>query len=248
KGLGLFLYYSYACDWKHPYFYPREAGCDFARPAYDKPQPGYLWKQDADFKHYVEFVHKQLRELLTQYGPVAGMWFDPIMGYYFRPDLFPVHETYALVRSLQPQTLIVFKQGATGTEDFASPEHAAGSLVERLKQRKASEAIIAVARNAWERNKGRHNEICTTMHPWWGHVEDPNAKHKTPDEVMAALADAAAHDCNLLLNTGPLPDGSINAVDAATLREVGRRLRESGFPKPTQSQPHRPGGTGPAVA
>ena len=26
KGLALFLYYSYAADWKHPYFYSREAG------------------------------------------------------------------------------------------------------------------------------------------------------------------------------------------------------------------------------
>ncbi len=26
KGLGLFLYYSYGADWKHPYFYPRENG------------------------------------------------------------------------------------------------------------------------------------------------------------------------------------------------------------------------------
>ncbi len=32
-------------------------------------------------------------------------------------------------------------------------------------------------------------------------------------------------DRNLLLNTGPLPDGSIDRVYAATLLEVGRRLR-----------------------
>jgi hypothetical protein len=33
-----------------------------------------------------------------------------------------------------------------------------------------------------------------------------------------------------LLNTGPLPDGSIYADDAQTLREVGRRIRQDGFP------------------
>ena len=67
-------------------------------------------------------MHAQLRELLTQYGPVAGIWLDPIMGYYARPDLFPIEETYALIRSLQPQTLIAFKQGANGFEDFVAPE------------------------------------------------------------------------------------------------------------------------------
>ncbi len=41
------------------------------------------------------------------------------------------------------------------------------------------------------------------------------------------MLDAAADQrCNLLLNTGPLPDGSIHPEDAATLREVGRRLRD----------------------
>jgi alpha-L-fucosidase len=101
KGLGLFMYYSYAADWRHPYFYPR---CIFriARPDYPEPQPRYKWRQDADFGHYIDFCHAQLRELLTNYGPVAGIWLDPIMGYYARPDLFPIEETYALIRSLQP--------------------------------------------------------------------------------------------------------------------------------------------------
>lgn len=50
------------------------------------------------------------------------MWFDPIMGCYHRPDLFPIKETYALIRSLQPHTLISFKQGASSDEDVATPE------------------------------------------------------------------------------------------------------------------------------
>lgn len=43
---------------------------------------------------------------------------------------------------------------------------------------------------------------------------------------MEMLAAAEGNDCNLLLNTAPLPDGSIDTVDEATLREVGRRLRK----------------------
>ena len=39
------------------------------------------------------------------------------------------------------------------------------------------------------------------------------------------LAHAADLNANLLLNTGPLPDGSIYPADVATLREVGKRLR-----------------------
>ena len=50
--------------------------------------------------------------------------------------------------------------------------------------------------------------------------------------MLGLLADAAARNSNLLLNTGPLPDGSIDREDEGILREVGARLRRDGFPAP----------------
>lgn len=224
KGLGLFLYYSYAADWRHPNFYSRDV-FEIGRPDYPEPEPRYVWRKDEDFLPYIDFVHTQVRELLTHYGPVAGIWFDPIMGYYARPDLFPIAETYAMIRELQPQALIAFKQGATGDEDFASPERHGHSLADRVRER-IGEAQAQVAQRAWERNQHQHNEICDTLQPSaWGYMQADDGNHKGPDEVMAMLADAEAHRCNLLLNTGPLPEGSIHPEDVTTLREVGRRLR-----------------------
>jgi alpha-L-fucosidase len=70
-------------------------------------------------------------------------------------------------------------------------------------------------------------EICTTLQvDGWGYVKD--SKHLTADEAMERLAAARKQNANLLLNTGPLPDGSIHEGDAATLREMGRRLRAGG--------------------
>ena len=225
KGLGLFLYYSYAADWWHPYFYAREAGWANARPAYEQPQPQYKWEKDEDFRIYIDYVHAQMRELLTGYGPIAGIWFDPIMGFYHRPDLFPIDETYDLVRSLQPQVLISFKQGASGTEDFAAPERSGRSLAQRLKDPQQRE----VARKAWESNKDKHNEICDTLQPHvWGYKKADDSKHLGADEVIKRLEAAWANNCNLLMNTGPLADGSIHPDDVKTLREVGRRLRRKG--------------------
>jgi len=146
KGLGLFLYYSYALDWRHPYFYPRRI-FSMARPKYDKPEPRYKWSKDEDFRHYIEFAHAQIKELLSNYGPIAGMWFDPIMGYYARPDLFPIAQTYAMVRDLQPQTLISFKQGANGDEDFGAPERSGRSLAETVRKR-VGEKQAEIARKA----------------------------------------------------------------------------------------------------
>lgn len=66
KKLGLFLYYSYALDWRHPYFYSNEVSTwKSARPAYATPPPTYRFQRDEDFRHYIDFVHAQLRELLT---------------------------------------------------------------------------------------------------------------------------------------------------------------------------------------
>lgn len=229
-GLGLFLYYSLGADWHHPYFYAREHPWDLGRPDYPEPQPEYLYKTEADFEKYIDFVRTQLRELLTQYGPVAGIWFDPIMGYYARPHLFPMEEIYGLIRELQPQTLVSFKQGATGAEDFASPEHKVGGQQEKMRERGMPESSIALYTKAWDINKKKHNEVCGTMHPWWGYTKCDDSEHKTPEEVWRQLGYAASLNCNLCLNTGPLPKGTIHPVDAATLRAVGDRIEEEGYP------------------
>ncbi len=228
KGLGLFLYYSYALDWRHPYFYSRER-FRIARPDYDPPETRYLYKEEADFRHYIDFIHTQIKELLTNYGPLAGIWFDPIMAYYAMPHLFPIEETYVMIRELQPQTLISFKQGATGTEDFAAPERHGHSMGERVREL-CGEKQAKIAERAWDGNKHKHNEICDTMQPGaWGYTKDDDGKHHTADEVLDMIDQAEAQNCNLLLNTGPLPDGGIHEEDDRVLREVGRKLRWGGI-------------------
>ena len=245
KGLGLFLYYSYGLDWRHPYYYPRSYA-PMARPDYKTPEPSYRFQKDEDFKHYIEFVNNQIRELLTNYGPLAGIWFDPIMTYYARPDLFPIADTYAMIRKLQPQTLITYKQGATGTEDFAAPERTGASLAEKVaKQFGPEKAKIAAA--AWESNRSKHNEICDTLQPHiWGYKKDDDDKHLDADETLRRLSYAFYQNCNLLMNTGPLPDGSIHPVDVKTLHEVGRRIKQNGYPTPVAPppEPAKPQGKG----
>ncbi len=227
KGLGLFLYYSYGADWHHPYFYPPSAGWKYARPDYATPQPQYLWRKDSDFRRYVDYVHQELRELLTNYGPIAGIWFDPVLGYYARPDLFPTAETYALIASLQPQCLISFKQGANGSEDFAAPERArVGIRNLRSVLPKYRAMAAAVAERAWQKNQGKHLEFCNTLeHRAWAYVKAQDGKHRNAEEVMKMIQSAWKLNANLLLDTGPLPDGSISLQDVRTLHEVGRRLR-----------------------
>jgi alpha-L-fucosidase len=162
-----------------------------------------------------------VRELLTQYGPLAGIWLDGIGSYYAEPEAYRrLDELYALIRSLQPQCLISFKQG-TGKEDFVAPEGLMHAKNDPLAQK------------AWELNRGKRGDICTNMQtapPSWLYLE--GCEHISADQALALLADAFAQKANLTLNTGPLPDGSIHPSDVAALREAGTRIRQGGYPEP----------------
>ena len=218
NGIGLFLYYSYGADWRHPYFYPREKGWNAARPAYKEPQPEYKFEKDEDFEIYVDFVHEQLTEILMQYPNIAGIWLDPIMGYYSRPDLFPIDSTYALIRKLSPHALISFKQGANGEEDFMAPERGGSAKVGQQ---------FEVAKIAYQKNKNKPREICNTLQPHaWGYNKKHDGNHKTAGEIIEMLQDAGKSNANLLLNVGPKGDGSFPEEDIMAIKKAGEILKQ----------------------
>lgn len=206
RNLGLFLYYSHGRDWRHPYFPPNSVLTNNARPHYPDPEPSYLWRRDEDTRIYIDFMHAQLKELLTQYGSVAGIWFDGRVTCKARPDLFRVEDTYKYIRSLRPSALISYKGGVTGTEDFIAPER------DRIPGRDMDELP---------------GELCDTLNPEkWGYVESDDMSKRTADDVLSMLAHARSINCNLLLNTGLLGDGSVHPKERAVLLEAGKRMGE----------------------
>ncbi|MBC8869881.1 MAG: alpha-L-fucosidase [Planctomycetes bacterium] len=206
KGLGFYLYYSHGRDWRHPHAPNNGDWGGAARPQYDPPEETYKVGQDHDLKIYVEFMKNQIAELLTNYGPIGAIWLDGIGTPRSRADkihLFKTQELYDHIHSLQPQVLVSYKQGLLGTEDFKAPErHFKGTSDVPL-------------------------EICDTLQPYsWGYDRKDDKGHKPADQVMEMLKKAKSMGANLLLNTGPFPDGSIHPDDVKTLKEVGKRLRQ----------------------
>jgi alpha-L-fucosidase len=92
QGVKLFFYHS-QLDWHHPDFFPRgTTGRDAGRP------------EQGNWPRYIDYMNAQLRELLTGYGDIAGIWFD---GWWDRPDAdWRLDETYKLIHDLQPRALI----------------------------------------------------------------------------------------------------------------------------------------------
>jgi len=94
QGIKLFFYYS-QLDWHNPDYYPR------GRTAWDNGRPDH-----GDWNAYLDnYMDGQLRELLTNYGEIAGVWFD---GMWDKPDAdWHLQKTYALIHQLQPAALII---------------------------------------------------------------------------------------------------------------------------------------------
>ena len=227
KGLGFFAYYTHVLNWRHPYALTRDLVTG-ARPDYPNGDPRYVLTRPEEWRTYWDYAQSCILELCALDVPLAGVWLDLIKAYYLVPHLIPIEQTYELIRKARPETLISFKQGATGTEDFASPEFHFASQGDKLREEGRPDAA-AVADKAWEGNRNKHNEICMTLQEGsWGWYA--GAPFKPADELWSSLAYARSNNCNLLANIGPKPDGSIPEEAANILREVGRRLRNEGLP------------------
>jgi len=65
-------------DWRHPHAPNNDQWGGRARPEYDPPEPSYAYGSAHQLDRYLDFVTAQIRELLTGYGPIAGIWLDGI--------------------------------------------------------------------------------------------------------------------------------------------------------------------------
>jgi alpha-L-fucosidase len=201
QGLKLFFYYS-QLDWHHPDYWPR-GGTGHAT---GRPESG-------DWNRYLDFMDAQLTELLTNYGPIGGIWFD---GMWDKPDAnWRLERTYALIHRLQPAALIV-------------PNHHKAPL--------PGEDVQTFEQDLPGANTAGFNttsigalplETSLTMNESWG-FNITDRKFKSVRDLIAYLVRAAGQDANLLLNIGPRPDGTIQPEAVARLDSLGAWLRTNG--------------------
>jgi alpha-L-fucosidase len=228
RGMPLFIYYSLGIDWTHPYFIPRGL-YNSARPDYVESPDYFKYRKPEDFEKYREFCKQQLTELCTNYGPVAGFWFDPLGGVLANSEMFNVQEFYDLIHHYQPHALIHFKTGITGTEDVLVGERELKSISMHYPgNSEQDKKIRELSDKAWSRNLSKKAEIAVTSQKSW--EWNPEYKCADVEELWKMLVGAAENNANLLLNFGPKPDGSIPEDVAVNFRLLGEKIKTEGYP------------------
>jgi alpha-L-fucosidase len=108
QGIAFGTYYS-TCDWHHP---------DFPLTS-----PGGRVKRDKyDLERYTVYLKGQVKELITNYGPLSTLWFDVPQQF----DKVRGQAVIDFVRSLQPDIVINNRSGARG--DYDTPEQRVGGF------------------------------------------------------------------------------------------------------------------------
>src|ERR1700729_3088838 len=196
EGLKIGFYHS-LLDWHHPEF-----PIDGLHPQRDDEQAQVAAK-GRDVSKYADYLHGQVRELLTGYGPVDYLFFDfsypgRTWGGKGRAD-WRSDELLDLIRSLQPDVVVNDRLDLEG--DVVTPE-----------QYQPTSSLA---------DDGRLWEACQTLNGSWGYDRD-NLDWKTPDQLIRMLVDGGAKDGNLLLNVGPTGRGEFEPRAVGTLDAIGR--------------------------
>jgi len=204
EGLRLGLYHS-LLDWHHP-----DYTIDADHPRRDDPDAHAL-NEGRDMARYREYLHAQVRELLTGYGPVDYVFFDftdtrERRGWPGkRPEDWDAEGLLAMVRELQPQAVVNDRLGIPG--DLVTPEQ---YQPDQPMRDDAGGLVV------WE--------ACQTLNGSWGYDRD-NTRFKDPDLLVRMLVDTVSKGGNLLLNVGPDGRGAIPPRDAAGLAALGQWMR-----------------------
>ncbi|MCX7795857.1 MAG: alpha-L-fucosidase [bacterium] len=185
-GIKFCFYYSHVQDWHHP------------------DGVGNDWDYDESKKNFSRYMREkaipQVKELLTQYGPIGLIWFDTPMNI----SKEHAQEFVNVVRELQPDCIINGRVGHNLGDYRQMPDNRIPTLPYPTD---------------WE--------TPATLNDTWGYKKNDN-NWKSPKTVIRLLVDINSKGGNYLLNVGPDAEGIIPQPSIDILRIVGRWMRVNG--------------------
>ena len=203
EGLRTGFYHS-VIDWHHPQFV-----IDDLHALRNSPQREQLNAQ-RDQGKYIEYLHGQVRELLTGFGRLDILWCDfsyPDRGK-GRAD-WDSPRLYRMIRELQPHVVLNDRLDLDDGWDIRTPE----------QWQPQSWITVDGQPVVWE--------ACQTFSGSWGYHRD-EASWKSVGQLLRMLVDTVSKGGNLLLNVGPTGRGEFDRRALERLRGMGEWMRRHG--------------------
>src|SRR5690606_37959193 len=195
--MKLGFYYSHWLAWEHPY-------------AWDHNQELTGHVTDEQFNQYwQEKAIPQMRELLTNYGDIAIMWFDMWIPYektIFKQE--QLEQVVALIRELQPNCLINSRLGLPTDAKYVD--------FETLGDNQFGTSFVD---HPWETPS-------TIAHSWGYNGQEKN--WKSTGQLFESLISNLALNGGFTLNIGPRADGTVPYESVNRLHDIGKWLGQYG--------------------
>jgi alpha-L-fucosidase len=214
QGIRLFCYYSLA---------------DFYRVDYcqGNVKRGTGIVGECNWEAYLQFMKNQLIEILTNYGPIYGIWFDGHWDQVYtlangrngkQRRAWNYSEIYKLIHDLQPGCMIVNNHHLAPFpgEDYQTFER-------DLPGENSGAGFSADAKVS----KALPLEMSDIIGHSWGYVSNDTIDRSTK-ELIHLLVKSAGLGSNFLLNIGPTPEGEVRPAHRQRLLEMGNWLNTYG--------------------
>ena len=189
EGLKVGFYHS-LIDWHHPDF-----TVDNVHPLRNRPDRAKL-NEGRDMARYREYLHNQVRELLTEFGKIDIIWFDfsyPQWGEDGKGHAdWDSEGLVRMIRELQPGIMINNRLDLPGGGDVITPE-----------QNTPDDPVTDENGNpvVWEG--------CQTFSGSWGYHRD-ELTWKSVKQCIDMLINHVCRNGTLLMNVGPTSRGYID--------------------------------------
>ncbi len=198
-GLKVGVYYS-LLDWSHPDYASVYQGGRIPEDLskvnrYSEPTDGV--EDEEAWKRFMDFDRAQLAEVLSNYGKVDLLWFDGDWERSAKQWQLPEFKEYLLSFNKD----LIINSRLAGHGDYLTPEQ--GIPVNRPE-------------GTWE--------FCTTINASWGYQHRDN-RYKTLRQIIHMFCDCLSMGGNMLLDVGPMEDGTIPQKQEEVLLGLGEWIR-----------------------
>jgi alpha-L-fucosidase len=218
EGLHVGFYHS-VIDWHHDqYEYARSK--QLPHPLKGKPYPN----GERNHSKYLEYLHAEVNELISNYGKVDVMWWDYSAQDFQGDEAWRAFDLIRMVKGKQPEIIMnnrLFRckeagWGSMGTDGY----------IPQLDS-KYGDFITPEQHIPATGMPGVDWETCMTLNTTWGYSDHDKA-WKSDETLIRNLVDIASKGGNYLLNIGPKGDGSIPPETVKSFQSIGAWMKVNG--------------------